>query len=53
MRPFYADPGTDPDYCDRISDQPERCIYCNEPMDDDSHAPYCSTQCAINAEDEQ
>lgn len=23
MRPFYADPGTDPDYCDRISDPPD------------------------------
>lgn len=52
----YADPGTDPAYCDGLSAEPEpvfECVWCNSQVmegDDDTHYPYCSDHCAINAE---
>lgn len=56
----YDDPGTDPAYCDPLSDppaEPDRCPYCGGPLSGnceirDDWYPYCGAVCSINAERE-
>ncbi len=53
MRPFSADPGTDPEYCDRISEAPPAftCAWCGALEEhDDTCWPYCSPFCAAKAD---
>ena len=48
----YRDPGQDPAYCDGLSDPPESytCGWCGVSYLDRAEYPYCSTQCALEAE---
>jgi hypothetical protein len=45
----YSDPGSDPDYCDGLSDPPERCAYCSTDLVDPIYDPYCGSACAAEA----
>lgn len=48
----YADPSTDPAYCDALSTEPLECILCGNISDDDMHSPYCSESCVRQADGE-
>ena len=47
----YPDPGTDPRYCDSISDPPDgpTCLWCGAPLPE-GETDYCSSICSIHAE---
>lgn len=48
----YADPGTDPAYCNGLGDEPVECLLCGNLMDNISDTPYCSESCARQADGE-
>lgn len=50
----YRDPGTDPAYCDGLSDEPPDfdCLVCGNIEVDNTHFPYCSVSCERQAVEE-
>jgi hypothetical protein len=48
----YADPSTDPAYCDNHSEPPPDfdCAWCSNISQDETFWPFCSASCAAEAE---